>query len=436
MSPQSDESLGYRKIFWFWLPLAMTWAMMAIEGPVLQSIVARMAEQKENLAAFGLAHTLAMIVESPIIMLLTASVALVKNRQSFYALRRYGIILNAAVTLLMVIIVLPPFFGIIAHTLLDLPPKVAELMHWGLAALIPWPAAIGYRRFYQGLMIRYGKTRLVAFATVTRMLSMAICALLLWRYSLLPGALIATISLSVAVVLESIATRFMAREVVHSLRADTSALQQLTSQSFVKFYVPLVLTSAMGMAVNPLLSFFISRSLYVLESLAVMPVIDSFVFQFRSAGFSFQETVIALLGKDNMNEAKIRKFGQMMMAVSSGLLTIVAFTPLLPYIYNNVYGLSPSLAEFSVLPTRILFILPALSVLYSLQRGVLINSHRTKEVTISTIIEVSSVLVCMIALLVLTTPVGIIAATLSMVCGRILANVYLNYEYRKCLQGR
>ena len=48
-----SETLSYRRILLFWLPLAGTWLMMAIEGPYLAAIIARLPDPTVNLAAFG-----------------------------------------------------------------------------------------------------------------------------------------------------------------------------------------------------------------------------------------------------------------------------------------------------------------------------------------------------------------------------------------------
>ena len=72
-----------QKILIFWLPLAATWLMMAFEGPFLTAIIARLAEPKYNLAAWGVAFSFALIIEAPIIMIMSASTAPVEDRQSF-----------------------------------------------------------------------------------------------------------------------------------------------------------------------------------------------------------------------------------------------------------------------------------------------------------------------------------------------------------------
>jgi hypothetical protein len=43
-----------RRIFLFWLPLAASWLLMSLEGPVLQAVIARLGDIQTQLAAFGI----------------------------------------------------------------------------------------------------------------------------------------------------------------------------------------------------------------------------------------------------------------------------------------------------------------------------------------------------------------------------------------------
>ncbi|MBE0673941.1 MAG: hypothetical protein IH591_04710, partial [Bacteroidales bacterium] len=83
------ERLTYRRVALFWAPLALTWLMMAIEQPFLIAFIARLGDAKLNLAAFGIAGSFAMIIEAPIIMLMSASTALVTGRNSYMRLKRF-----------------------------------------------------------------------------------------------------------------------------------------------------------------------------------------------------------------------------------------------------------------------------------------------------------------------------------------------------------
>jgi len=147
--PAAQSILTVRKLIKFWLPLAATWLMMSIEGPILAALIARLAEPEFNLAAYGVAFSFALIIEAPVIMIISASTALVKNYDSFIKLRNFTFLLNAIITLLMLVLLIPQVFFFIAEDLINLPHKVAGLTHTATIILIPWPGAIGYRRFYQ-----------------------------------------------------------------------------------------------------------------------------------------------------------------------------------------------------------------------------------------------------------------------------------------------
>ncbi len=175
----TKRELTQKTILAFWIPLAATWLMMSLEGPYLSALIARLAEPKFNLAAYGIAFSLALIIEAPVIMMMSASTALVKDYQSFKQLRKFNYILSASLTLAMMVLVIPPIFYFITEGLIGLPKEVSYLTHLAVMILIPWPGAIGYRRFYQGILIRNNLTRLVAYGTIIRLISMTITAFIL-----------------------------------------------------------------------------------------------------------------------------------------------------------------------------------------------------------------------------------------------------------------
>ena len=124
--------------------------MMSIEGPYLAALIARLAEPKYNLAAYGIAFSFALIVEAPVIMMMSASIALVKNYQSFKQLRNFNYGLMILLTAIMILFVIPPVFYFITEDLIGLPKEVSHLTHLAMIILIPWPGAIGYQKILSG----------------------------------------------------------------------------------------------------------------------------------------------------------------------------------------------------------------------------------------------------------------------------------------------
>ncbi len=413
-----------KKIFVFWYPLAATWLMMAMEGPFIAAIIARLPLPKYNLAAYGVAFAFALIIEAPVIMMLSASTALVKDRISFIKLRNFTYVLNAILTIFMVVLLIPPVFDFIALQLMALPLRVAKLTHGALLILLPWPGTIGYRRFYQGLLIRYDLTRRVAYGTFIRLLSMISGALFGAFYLKLSGAHVGALALSIGVCVEAVASRLMTWRVVKDLKSKKNG-ETLTLKTITIFYYPLALTSLIALAVQPMITFFLGQSRMALESLAVLPVINSLIFIFRSFGLSFQEVGITFLGEKNQGFPVLFKFAAILMLAVTTALGVIGLTPLHDLWFHQVSGLSRELTDFARLPVRILILLPALSVLLAFQRAILVTNRKTAPITNGTVIEVSIIAVLMFIFIKHLDFIGAVAAALALLIGRLSCNAYL-----------
>ena len=278
--------LSQRSIFRLWSPLAATWLMMAVEGPLLAAIVARLPDPKFNLAAYGVAFSIALIIEAPVIMMMSASTALVRDRDSYVRLRNFTFTLSLAVTAGMLLLALPPIFYALSIRLIGLPREIATLSYGAVLLLLPWPGAIGYRRFYQGLLIRSHRTHLIAAGTVIRLLTMALVSFFLFGSGNLPGASVAAVALSSGVLVEAVASRVMVRSTIEELSHAELSREPLRYRTIVTFYFPLAVTSCVALGVQPLITVFVGHSREAVASLAVLPVVHSLVFLFRSQGLA------------------------------------------------------------------------------------------------------------------------------------------------------
>ncbi len=430
------DKLSYRKIFVFWSPLAITWLMMSVEGPYLSAIIARMGEPKFNLAAYGVSFSFALIVEAPVIMLMSAATALVENYDSYKKLKSFTYLLNGIITLFMLLILMPEVFDLIAVDIINLPIEVANITYWAFLALLPWPAAIGYRRFYQGILIRNNKTKLVTVGTVIRLLGMTFTAIVLFVTKVVPGAVAASLSLSVGVTIEAIASKIMSVKVIENIKSQSNYEHQndLSYRAIIKFYYPLALTSILSLGVHPLVTLMIGQSRMSLESLAVLPVINSLVFVFRSLGLSYHEVFIALLGKNGEGYKPLRNFGFFTGSLSVVLLAIITMTPLSYVWFNGISGLSNELAQFSILPSMLVTLLPGLTFLISVQRAIQVYSRKTSPLTTATIIEVLGIISVLFISIKMLDLVGVLSAALAYMVGRILANIYLLKPNREAIK--
>jgi progressive ankylosis protein len=458
-----------RSILLFWAPLALQWLMMSSEGPFLAAIIARMGDAAHNLAAYGVAFAFAILVESPVIMLMSAATALVDGRSSYFRLRNFANVLNAGSTALLLLVLVPPVFDLLMLRAIDLPADVADLVYVSLWLLLPWPAAIGYRRFLHGVLIRSGRTRLVAYGTVLRLAGMAATAFALYAHGGLPGAWVGAAALSAGVIVEAAATRLMARGALRELditratpapdaspgpaaapphgpvgtaRVTGAVLGTAAAPGpapgyaqIARFYYPLALTSFIGLTAHPLLTFLMGRAPAPVESLAVFPVVHALSFLFRSLAFSYQEAAIALLGRRCEHAGSLARFGTGLGFLSAAGMALVAFTPLAGLWFVTVSALPPDLAAAAMTPARILVPLPALAVLFALQQAILVQGRLTRPIGAATALEVGLIAAAFPAFAFGFGMAGINAAMLALLLGRLGSSLYLVPPVRRVLTG-
>ena len=415
-----------KTIYRLWWPLALTWLMMAVEGPFLAAIIARMGESATNLAAYGVAYAFGLIAEAPVIMLLSASTRLARSRCDYLRLRSFSVALCGLVSLLLLLMLVPAVFTPLMTTLLGLSSAVSAHVNQALWLLLPWPAAIGMRRFYQGVLIAHHQPGRVAVGTLVRLVTMSSAAFFLWSFSALPGASLGAFSLSTGVVAEALATRWLARIAIAKSLAETGDETVMTTYlDLSRFYLPLAMTPLIGLSVHPMVTFFLGHSARALESLAIMPVLYALTFLFRALGLSFPEVAIATLKDGQQNRAVVKSFALYLALALGGGLSLIAFTPLNVIWFATLSGLSSELVSLAIPPLQIMAFFPALTVAIGYQRALLIDAGVTLPVTLATAIEAIGIFSILLGLVLYSALPGITSAAFAYLFGRILALIYL-----------
>jgi hypothetical protein len=317
--------LSYRKILSTWWPLAASWLMMGLELPVVSAVVARLAHPEVNLAAYGgVVFPLALVVEAPIIMLLAASVALSRDLASYRKLRRFMFSAAATLTAIHVLIAATPLYDFVVGGVIGAPEAIRAPARIGLLIMTPWTGSIAYRRFHQGVLIRFNRPRTVGVGTAVRLGSNFTVLALGYLIGGIPGIVVGTGAVAVGVVSEAAFIGWAVRPIVHGpLREAPPVEVPLTLRSFVNFYVPLAMTPLLTLLALPILSAALSRLPRAIDSLAVWPVMNGLTFALRSLGVAMNEVVVALLDEPR-SERRLFRFSLMLAAGVTGILLLVA----------------------------------------------------------------------------------------------------------------
>lgn len=395
-TPDPTRRIQLRDVVTTWWPLAASWLLMGLELPAVSAFVARLPDPKIHLAAYGgVVFPLALLIESPILMLLSASTALARDRASYHLIRRFMFLLAGSLTVLHVLIAFTPLFDFVVVRLMGVPVEIREYARLGLRIMLPWTLAVAYRRTQQGVLIRFGHSRAVGIGTGVRLFSYLVVLSAGLAYHRLPGVAVAACAVIAGVMSEAIYAGIRVRPVLRTqVAAAGPVTPPLTMGRFVKFYLPLSVTPLFLFLAMPMVTATMSRMSRPLDSLAVWPVLNGLAFALRSAGFALNEVVVALVERPGA-VASLRTFTWRLAAVVMGLLALLAATPLGLIWLARVSALPPDLVRLASRALWVALPLPALSAIQSYYQGALVHAHRTRAVTESVVIYLATIGVCL-----------------------------------------
>ena len=203
-------------------------------------------------------------------MLLATSTALCRDHAAYLVLRRFMLWLSLLLTIAAAVVAFTPVYDWIVPGAMGVPEPIAAAARPGMRILTFWSAAIGWRRFYQGILIRFGRTRRVTFGTAVRLLSSGgvAAALALWRK--LPGVSVGSCALMAGVLCEAIVVTWLVRPTLvrHLSATPILALPSLTTRTtnralttrhVLNFHAPLAATSLLALLSQPLISAGLAR---------------------------------------------------------------------------------------------------------------------------------------------------------------------------------
>lgn len=433
--PPAHEPVTVRQVVRTWWPLAASWILMAMELPAVSAIMARLADPKISLAAYGgVVFPLAMIIEAPIIMLLAASTTLSKDWSSYLLLRRFMMRAGLILTAIHFLVAATPLFDLVVAGLIRAPEEIHAPARLGLLIMTPWTWSIAYRRLHQGVLIRFGRTRRVGIGTAVRLLSNGVVLAIGFSLGSLPGIVVGSLAVAVGVLAEAIFIRFSVQPVLHGeLRAAPAVDPPLSIRRFYRFYVPLAMTPLLMLLSGPIGSAAVSRMPRALDSLAVWPVINGLTFALRSVGIAFNEVVVALLDRPRPI-VPLRRFAVILGCSTSGILLLIAATPLARLYFGHVSALAPPLAELARGGVWLFLLGPGLAVVQSWYQGLILHSHRTRAITESVAIFLAVTTACLGAGIAHGRFPGIYVVMGSMVVGGLAQVAWLRRQSRQALR--
>jgi Na+-driven multidrug efflux pump len=429
---QVPESAGpsLRQMLSLWLPLAASIIMMVLEPSTINIALGRTIDPELALAAYGVAFSLALLVEAPIIMLLDASVARSLDGEAFRLMRRFALLLGLIVTAVGLLVSLTPLYTLIVEGLMNIPEDVAARARPTMQILAFWPLPIAWRRAHQGVLIRANRTGMITVATGVRLVTLA--AALFGGLMLFPsgGSVVAGLAMDISVTVEAVLITWATRPVLQTgaFRGDPLRDQSpRTMRDLWRYYRPLLVTTILRQATRPVLNAGIAAAGMARASLAAWPVAWGFAILIAGPAWSLQQLTTALAVDENAYR-RVRGFAMSLSVLFAVLLAAVAFTPLYGLVMGGIYNLSPELQELAQPALQLMSLYPLLMGAQSLLRGVLIRTGNTAVVRSAMTVNVLVLAATILAGVWFFSLKGVMVAATAVLAGAVAELVWLLWK--------
>ncbi len=405
----SQNRVSYRSLLLFYLPLAFSGLMMTLDLPVVNAMLNRLPNPDVSVAALRVAFSMALVYEASHISMIDASTTLSADFQTFKMLRRFYIVMSATLLVVASFIAFSPIYDWLARDVMNQTRDVAEAARPAVWAFLLWPIPIGWRRLYQGALIKHGHPKPVGAGGIVRMVSL-FGALLFFGWlgtsviHIEPSA-IAVLAMLVSVTAEAAAVHGWTGRILRSMPEATPGKAAPTYRELWRFIFPLSGTSIMSTLVQPVVTGGIASAAIAWASPSGSVVaVASYAIAWSMAFLVFGPTLSmtqASIAWNSSPDPDVRERGpRVLLTFGFGLALLMAvatFTPFAYWLFTVLLDTQPVTADAAVSVAHWLVPMPILHATSFMLRGKLIAGHRPDLVRMTQFFDLLSI-VAIIAL--------------------------------------
>jgi len=160
-SPVAKETLTYRELFWFHLPLAATSLLMLMAQPMVTFSLNRLPDPTISLAAWPILFQIMLISRAAALALPEVIIALSDGLPTFPSLRRFSVLMAGGLTVWMAFLIFSPLADFYIFTVQDMTAETGSLVINALPLFLFFPAMAAITSWLRGLLIKNRTTTAV-----------------------------------------------------------------------------------------------------------------------------------------------------------------------------------------------------------------------------------------------------------------------------------
>jgi Na+-driven multidrug efflux pump len=402
-SGASARTVSYRSLLLFYLPLGFSGLMMTLDLPVVNAMLNRLPNPDVSVAALRVAFSMALVYEASHISMIDVSTTLSADVRTFKMLRRFYLVMAGVLLALASAIAFSPIYDWIVRGVMNQTADVANAARPALWAFLLWPIPIGWRRLYQGALIKHGHPKPVGAGGLVRMGSLFVALIFFgWLGTSvirIEPAAIAVLAMLVSVTAEAAAVHGWTGRVLRSMPQEVPGKAAPTYRELWRFVFPLSGTAIMSTLTQPVVTAGIASAAVAWASpngsvVAVASYAIAWSMAFLVFGPTLSMTQASIAWSSSPNPQVRERGPRVILSIGVGLgllMAVAAFTPFAYWLFTAVLDTQPATAEAAVSVAHWLVPMPILHSVSFMLRGRLISRHRPDLVRLAQFIDLAAI---------------------------------------------
>ena len=344
-----DESLSWRRLFSFFLPLGVAASLVTISHVIINGTLAQAENPETVIASYAIALSFLTITERPSSLLRQTCSALVKDRISFKALTYVTKVFLAFVMLVGFLIVYTPvghgifkyLFGVDSSLLSSVIDVYQILMFVSIFSVI--------RNIYQGVIISHNRTKWLTIGMIFRLAVMYVLSLYFVISDNITSGRVGAIIFLSGMIIEAAVSYWEGNNIVRNMPLKQIDHEVETKGEVFSFYKPLLLSSFVAMFIGPMINIMLGKTTGILLSISAFAVASSLM-QLMLSFFTYIHQIV--LNFYNINAPLVKRFALSIGFIPFVLLVSIAYTPLGPWVLEHMMNVNGKLLDESLLTLR------------------------------------------------------------------------------------
>lgn len=364
--------------------------------PLFSAILTRTGSPEAAIGGYGLALSIAMFVGLPQLRVQQLTLVFFDNPTSLWQLRKFVGLWAVFVTLIALLVVLPPVTEFLLATVFsvtgDLKENAANAMLW----LIPLPGLMVVKMHFYGAVLRISRPRLAWIGTGVGAATAITTAFVLFATDAVHGASIAAAAMTAGSLVETITLAVLSVKPLRRFEGIQST-GDVSQKSLVRFFWPLLFAAALPAGTQPILNAGMARSPEPEVSIAAVAMAFGIFQLIAVATNGTQNTALALFAS-RYDPFRVRRFALAVGTITfAGVAVIAYIPPITSFVIGDIMGADGRLKELTSTGFRLLSILPIALVMEQVYSAALMRTRNTRPIIYINVLRLLTLIVWVVA---------------------------------------